>query len=67
MPYDGYAAGGAGAAYNPPAGSATTIGTASFHFLNLPLTMKWWQFLGVAFILFVIARHWGKFVNEILK
>jgi len=60
----GYAAGGASGAYNPPGGSMP-VGTATYHFLNLPLSMPMWTFIGVAFVIFIMARHWAKFVNGI--
>jgi hypothetical protein len=54
------------AAYVPPAGSkAVQVGKATGHFLNYPMTFSTMQFIGVAFVIFVLARHWGKFVNDI--
>jgi hypothetical protein len=54
------------AAYMPPGGTiAVQVGTATSHFLNQPLNFKTWQFVGVAFLVFVLARHWGRFVNDI--
>lgn len=53
-------------AYVPPGGtSAIQVGNATYHFLQFPLTFSTWQFIGVAFIIFILARHWGKFVNDI--
>ena len=64
----GYAASSpdANAAYNTPVGSAPiAVGTATFHFLKAPMTFSAWEFIGVAFIIFVAARHWGRFVNQV--
>lgn len=66
----GYAASSsyATAAYTPPGGSqAIAVGKATYHFLNIPVTFKTWEFVGIAFIVFVAARHWGRFVNDITK
>ena len=41
------------------------VGTATYHFLQFPLTFKTWEFVGVAFVIFILSRHWGKFVNTI--
>ena len=62
-----FAAGAAGNAYVPSGSAATPVmlGSATYHFLKMPLNFEIWQFVGIAFILFVIARHWGKFVNEL--
>ena len=49
-----------------PAGqAAVTVGTATYHFLKAPMTMTVWEFLGLAFIVFAVARHWGMFVNKL--
>lgn len=64
----GYAAGStlAQGAYVAPAGqAAVTVGTATYHFLKAPMTMTVWEFLGLAFIVFIVARHWGLFVNQL--
>lgn len=53
-------------AYVPPGGFAS-VGTATKHFLNMPMTMEAWQFAGLAFILIVIGRHWGRFVNDFTR
>lgn len=54
------------AAYVPPGGGvAVTVGTATYHFLNIPLKFSTGEFLGIAFLLFVTARYWGKFVNKV--
>ncbi len=55
------------AAYVPPGGSvnAVPVGTATYHFLKFPMTFQVWEFAGIAFIVFVLARHWGRFVNDI--
>lgn len=54
------------AAYSPPQGNQpVAVGMATYHFLRTPTNFQWWQFLGIAFIIFVAARHWGKFVNEV--
>ncbi len=53
-------------AYSPPPGnSPVAVGTATYHFLRYPITFKAWEFVGIAFIIFYIARRWGKFVNDI--
>lgn len=60
----GYAA--ANTVLQTPAGnSPIKVGTATYHFLRIPVTFKTWEFLGIAFIIFVLARHWGRFVNDI--
>jgi hypothetical protein len=64
----GYAAGSSYAsnAYNPPVGTtAIGVGKATYHFLNIPITFSFWEFLGVVFIIFIIARHWGRFINDV--
>lgn len=43
-----------------------TVGTATRHFFGLPGTLTWWEFLGVAFIVFVVARAWARHVNSIV-
>jgi hypothetical protein len=54
------------AAFVPPLGTAAVqVGTATYHFLNIPMTFKTWEFIGIAFLIFVMARHWGRFVNDI--
>jgi hypothetical protein len=53
-------------AFVPPAGSmAVQVGSATSKFLNSPLSFKTWEFVGIVFIAFIVARHWGKFVNDI--
>lgn len=64
----GFAAGSdlAAAAYNPPGGTAPVpVGTATYHFLRYPITFQTWEFVAIAFLIFFVARRWGKFVNEI--
>ena len=57
----------ASAAYNGPTGTASVpVGTATYHFLNVPLSFRFVEFLGVAFIVFIAARHWGKFINKVV-
>lgn len=54
--------------YTPPGGTAAVpVGTATYHFLNIPITFRTIEFIGVAFIIFVLARHWGRFVNDVTK
>lgn len=42
-------------------------GTATKAFLHAPVTLQFWQFAGVAFIVAVIALHWGRFVNDFTR
>lgn len=54
--------------YTPPGGSApVVVGTATYHFLNIPITFKTLEFVGLGFVIFVLARHWGKFINDVTK
>lgn len=55
-----------GQAYAGPGGSAPIgVGVATYHFLKMPLNFPVWEFIGIAFLLLVVSRRWGKFVNEL--
>lgn len=51
----------------PPSGSSApvSLGKATFHFLQYPLTFKTWEFVAIAWLVFYLSRHWGKFVNSL--
>lgn len=58
--------GSSGAPYSAPPGDAdVVVGTATYNFLTAPMIFRTWEFIGIAFIIFVVARHWGRFVNDI--
>jgi hypothetical protein len=44
-----------------------STGKATQVFIRSPLQMQWWEFAGIAFIIFVLARHWSMFVNEFTR
>lgn len=58
----------ASAAYVGPTGTQTVVpvGTATYHFLNVPMSFRFVEFAGIAFLVFIVARHWGKFVNTVI-
>jgi len=50
----------------PTSNVGAVVSPITKHFVGLPGNFTVWEFLGVAFLVVIVARHWGRFVNRIV-
>jgi len=48
-----------------PTEEKMTLGSASYAFMSSPARLSTIEFLAVAFLIVVIAIHWGRFINDV--